>query len=87
MKKLLLGLLLIIVSGACIYSFMIMNDTKEKNTKVKNSITEITKKMDKLNKDNDTYTKEIDNLKKKNEAKNKELHIWEKAKEKLKKAQ
>ena len=79
MKRLLLGLLLIIVSGSCIYSFMIKNNTKEQNTKIKNNIKEITKKMDKLNKDNDTYTKEIDNLKKKNENKNQELQIWEKA--------
>ena len=85
-KVLLIIVLLIFVVGACFSTYMLFNE-KDTNTKIKNNIQEINKKIDKIKKDNSEYKKEIDKIKEENAGKNEELQIWEKAKEKLKKAQ
>lgn len=86
MKKVLLTTILFIVIGCFIYTNLALKDVKATNKKINKDIKDITIKIDKLSKDNNTYTTEIDELKKQNQIKDEELIIWEKAKEKLKKA-
>ncbi|MBQ3297552.1 MAG: hypothetical protein IJG97_01965 [Bacilli bacterium] len=86
MKKLLMITVVVICISCCIYTSIMLNNTKKENTKLKKNIQTITTKIDKITNDNTLYTEELDKLKKKNQSKDKELIIWEKAKEKLKKA-
>ena len=86
MKKLLMITVVVICISCCIYTSIMLNNTKKENTKLKKNIQTITTKIEKITNDNTIYTEELDKLKKKNQSKDEELMIWEKAKEKLKKA-
>ena len=86
MKKLLMITVVVICISCCIYTSIMLNNTKIENTELKKNIQTITTKIDKITNDNTIYTEELDKLKKKNQSKDEELMIWEKAKEKLKKA-
>ncbi len=86
MKKLLMITVVVICISCCIYTSIMLNNTKKENTELKKNIQTITTKIDKITNDNTIYTEELDKLKKKNQSKDEELMIWEKAKEKLKKA-
>lgn len=86
MKKVLFITVLFIAVGCFIYTNIALKDVKDTNKKINKNIKDITIKIDKLSKDNNAYTAEIDKLKKINQIKDEELIIWEKAKEKLKKA-
>ena len=86
MKKVFTLIILIVCIGCFIYTSILLNDTKSEDRKIKKNIQNITTKIDKITKDNNTYTKELDDLKKKNQSKDADLKVWEKAKEKLKKA-
>ena len=86
MKKVLGIIILVACLGCFIYTTMLVTDTKKDNKKIKKNIQDVTTKIETLTKDNSTYTKEIEELQKKNQSKDEEFKIWEKAKEKLKKA-
>ena len=86
MKKLFTIIILLACLGCFIYTTMLFINVKDENKKITKNIQDINTKIDSLTKDNSTYTKEIDELRKKNQSKDEDLKIWEKAKEKLKKA-
>lgn len=86
MRKLLFTTILFISIGCFIYTSITLNDIKTTNKEINKNIKDISIKINKLSKDNNAYTAEIEKLKKKNQSKDEELIIWEKAKEKLKKA-
>lgn len=83
MKKILLGLILILFVGVMIYSFMEVDRVNKKKDNLNKELASLEKTIQSLKEKNTDFETELENLKNDSKEKIEEYKIWEKAKQKL----